>query len=153
MIRGKSNVYGWTVENTLPALGAGDGYDFLISFQRREAKIRSLMWSLKIMVDAGAGYTWPNLPLDILNMFSYNINIGYVNVNIVSPVGIVAAPAGSIVYNGDRLPIFKPGQYFFDNFYLTNAFQFTMAILSTDPVINYKYLSSFLLETEERQLY
>ena len=105
-----NRVYNVLFENTLAVAGGSDGWMGKCPLQRREAKIKSILWSLRVYV---AGIQ-NNLPLEMLDCLSYNLNIGDGLSVMGSPIQITSTPAGGVVsQNGIRFSLFKPGQYFF----------------------------------------
>jgi len=140
-----NKVYTVLFENTLAAAGGGDGWEFNCPFWNHQAKLKSVTWNLRAYIAGPVN----NLPLEVLDCLSYNLNIGAAADRLGTILDLVVVPGGGVVsQNGIRFSLFKPGQYLFDSCYIWNALNISAAFTNNHAVNQYHYQSQVVIELE-----
>lgn len=139
-----NKVYTATWEETV---NAGITYEsnFNIDSPGKEIKIKSIALTWRIEEIA----TGILIPTDTTTDQRLYLMVGQANKKIASDFVYIT---GIPLYKADIIRIFKPMQYFFDSFFITNNLLFRLQINNLSAAQK-KHIVSLIVETEEKQMY
>lgn len=127
--------------------GFGGVSIFQISSANRELQLKSILWD----------WTMRNNTTNALLSYENNglqkisIQVGDAGRQIALPFQYISGTA--LVQNGEYLRINKPGQYFFDSFFIKNSIQFALSVQNDDAANSFLHSGCIVVETSEKIIY
>jgi len=130
-------------------LGAGLGAfsNFKIESFSRELQLRSILLDWKIVNNT----TNAVLPFDSPGLEKMALQVGDLNTQISYPFIPVAGTAP--VFNATFLQIYRPGQYFFNSFFIKNSISFNLSVQNDDAANTYTHALHLTVEITEKIIY
>jgi hypothetical protein len=128
----------------LPTIGRIETFQLLNG--NAPFKLKSVLYDLQIN-DMATGIP---LNLSLNNTQYFCLQIGgptVANPPITRPFQNFLTPAG-ILSNGQLFRIYKPGQYFFNNFYSTTGMNFGFVMQNNDLIQSYTYYLNLVVEIQ-----
>lgn len=131
------------------ALNAGFGNFsiFQINSANREIQLKSILWDWKMRNDS----TNELLAYENNGKQKISLQIGEANKQIALPFEEISGTA--VLFNGEYLTITKPGQYFFNSFFIKNSIRFNLGAQNDDLVNNFLHNGTITVETIEKIIY
>jgi hypothetical protein len=131
------------------ALGAGLGAfsNFKIESFSRELQLRSILLDWRIVNNT----TNAVLPFDSPGLQKMALQIGDLN-NQISSVFIPVLGINP-VFNGIFLQIYRPGQYFFNSFFIKNSISFNLSVQNDDAASGHTHALHLTAEITEKIIY
>jgi hypothetical protein len=135
----------YSIQDQVTILPGGAVYlnNFNILNPNRTFKIKSIAWDYIIGV-AGFGI----LPNDIQTTQSIILSVGNGVDRISKSFYNFTTPLTALADNGTRFFIFKPKQYFFDNWFIANVLPFTINMQNNDLALTVVIGFDLIVEIE-----
>jgi len=128
--------------------GAVVGNQAFVNNNNRQWKLKSIFFDLNFREQVSNIV----LPLETNTVLDYNLDI--VSQPAATMIGTAfenCTPAGNVAANGGQISLYRPGQLFFDSFFIVNQLLIIFSIINRAAIV-YRYNGICTLEIEEVKL-